>query len=142
MVHGVTTAPIIEDKGKVIIPPGRPPRPYDNKVQSLGAREPRQAWGEGNQSDELEMPLLLLHFIFLFFLLLFIFIYSEGGFLSLREDLTGTHTQNNAFSPMLGSRVLSYADDDTIIEKNIYDLPDYSEPTSSPPPQVNKLDKE
>lgn len=35
------------------IPPGRPPRPYDNKVQSLGAREPRQAWGEGNPSDEL-----------------------------------------------------------------------------------------
>lgn len=51
LTHTIATAPVIEDKGKV--PPGRPPRPYDNKVQSLGAREPRQAWGEGNPSDEL-----------------------------------------------------------------------------------------
>jgi len=45
-------APVTEDKGKMISS-GRPSRSYDNKVQSLGAREPRQAWGEGNQSDEL-----------------------------------------------------------------------------------------
>ncbi|XP_076243918.1 protein tyrosine phosphatase Meg isoform X2 [Calliopsis andreniformis] len=112
LVHGVTTAPMIEDKGKLAMPPGRPPRPYDNKVQSLGAREPRQAWGEGNPSDD------------------------EGGFLSLREEITSSHTQGNAFSPVLGSRVLSYADDDTTAERNIYDLPDYSEPTSSPAPQI------
>lgn len=62
--------------------------------------------------------------------------HSEGGFLSLREEITSSHTQGNAFSPVLGSRVLSYADDDTTAERNIYDLPDYSEPTSSPAPQV------
>ena len=37
---------------------------------------------------------------------------------------------------MLGSRVLTYADEDTTLERNIYDIPDYSEPTSSPAPQV------
>lgn len=63
LVHGVTSAPLIEEKGKLGIPPGRPPRPYDNKVQSLGAREPRQAWGEGNPSDELvENNLLISNF--------------------------------------------------------------------------------
>lgn len=55
--------------------------------------------------------------------------------MSLREEIS-SHTQGNAFSPVLGSRVLSYADDDTTAERNIYDLPDYSEPTSSPAPQV------
>lgn len=56
--------------------------------------------------------------------------------MSLREEITSSHTQGNAFSPVLGSRVLSYADDDTTAERNIYDLPAYSEPTSSPAPQV------
>ncbi|XP_033224913.1 tyrosine-protein phosphatase non-receptor type 4 isoform X5 [Belonocnema kinseyi] len=112
LVHGITQAPIIEEKGKAVLPPARPPRPYDNKVQSLGAREPRQAWGEGNPSDD------------------------EGGFLSVRDEITGTHTQGGAFSPVLGSRVISYADDDTATERNIYDIPDYSEPTSSPAPQI------
>ncbi|XP_011306260.1 tyrosine-protein phosphatase non-receptor type 4 isoform X2 [Fopius arisanus] len=109
LVHGVQ-APVPEEKGKVAVAPGRPPRPYDNKVQSLGSREPRQAWGEGNPSDD------------------------EGGFLSLREEMNGAHTQGGAFSPVLGSRILSYVDDDTAVERNIYDLPDYSEPTSSPAP--------
>ncbi|XP_044583749.1 tyrosine-protein phosphatase non-receptor type 4 isoform X2 [Cotesia glomerata] len=111
IVHGVNQVPI-EEKGKVVSAPARPPRPYDNKVQSLGSREPRQAWVEGNNSDD------------------------EGGFLSLREEInTSTHTQGGAFSPVLGSRILSYVDDDTA-ERNIYDLPDYSEPTSSPAPQI------
>lgn len=66
----------------------------------------------------------------------FIFSYSEGGFLSLREEIAGSYTQGGAFSPALGSRVFSYADEDTTAERNIYDLPDYSEPTSSPAPQV------
>uniref|UniRef100_A0A0C9QHK5 protein-tyrosine-phosphatase n=1 Tax=Fopius arisanus TaxID=64838 RepID=A0A0C9QHK5_9HYME len=101
LVHGVQ-APVPEEKGKVAVAPGRPPRPYDNKVQSLGSREPRQAWGEGNPSDE--------------------------------EEMNGAHTQGGAFSPVLGSRILSYVDDDTAVERNIYDLPDYSEPTSSPAP--------
>lgn len=65
-------------------------------------------------------------------------LHSEGGFLSLREEITGPHAQGSgAFSPVLGSRILSYVDDDTAVERNIYDLPDYSEPTSSPAPQVS-----
>lgn len=49
------------------MPPGRPPRPYDNKVQSLGAREPRRAWGEGNPSDELvEIYLISLTYLYLY----------------------------------------------------------------------------
>ncbi|KMQ96644.1 tyrosine-protein phosphatase non-receptor type 4 [Lasius niger] len=112
IAHAITTAALTDDKGKLTIPPGRSSRSYDNKVQSLGAREPRQAWGEGNPSDD------------------------EGGFLSLREEITGSYTQGGAFSPALGSRVFSYADDDTTAERNIYDLPDYSEPTSSPAPQI------
>ncbi|XP_057320927.1 tyrosine-protein phosphatase non-receptor type 4 isoform X5 [Microplitis mediator] len=104
LVHGVNQVPI-EEKGKVVSAPARPPRPYDNKVQSLGSREPRQAWVEGNPSDEEEIN-------------------------------TSTHTQGGAFSPVLGSRILSYVDDDTTGERNIYDLPDYSEPTSSPAPQI------
>jgi hypothetical protein len=52
IAHTIATAPVTEDKAKMISS-GRPSRSYDNKVQSLGAREPRQAWGEGNQSDEL-----------------------------------------------------------------------------------------
>lgn len=75
-------------------------------------------------------------YFYLASLVSFISSYSEGGFLSLREEITGSYTQGGAFSPALGSRVFSYADDDTTGERNIYDLPDYSEPTSSPAPQV------
>ncbi|XP_034945433.1 tyrosine-protein phosphatase non-receptor type 4 isoform X2 [Chelonus insularis] len=104
LVHGVNQLPVVEEKGRIVIAPVKPSRPHDNKVQSLGSREPRQAWGEGNPSDE--------------------------------NEITGSHTQSGAFSPVLGSRILSYVDDDTAIERNIYDLPDYSEPTSSPAPQI------
>lgn len=45
--------PALEDKGKTLPAPARPPRPYDNKVTSLGSREPRKAWGDEPQpSDE------------------------------------------------------------------------------------------
>ena len=63
LVHGITQAPVIEEKGKTVQPPARPPRPYDNKVQSLGAREPRQAWGEGNPSDECVIILYLFNIL-------------------------------------------------------------------------------
>ncbi|KYN16803.1 Tyrosine-protein phosphatase non-receptor type 4 [Trachymyrmex cornetzi] len=126
IAHTIATASVTDEKGKLAIP-GRPPRSYDNKVQSLGAREPRQAWGEGNPIN---------FYFYLAFLVLFISSYSEGGFLSLREEITGSYTRGGAFSPALGSRVFSYADDDTTAERNIYDLPDYSEPTSSPAPQI------
>ncbi|XP_017785015.1 PREDICTED: tyrosine-protein phosphatase non-receptor type 4 [Nicrophorus vespilloides] len=38
--------PALEDKGKILPAPARPPRPYDNKVTSSGAKEPRKAWEE------------------------------------------------------------------------------------------------
>lgn len=69
-------------------------------------------------------------------------LHSDGGFLSFREEITGSHAQGGAFSPVLGSRILSYVDDDTAVERNIYDLPDYSEPTSSPAPQVSNYSHE
>ena len=48
-----TVPPPVEEKAKFVPPPARPPRPYDNKVTSLGAREPRRAWGEAaHPSDE------------------------------------------------------------------------------------------
>lgn len=48
-----TVPPPVEEKAKHVPPPARPPRPYDNKVTSLGAREPRRAWGEAaHPSDE------------------------------------------------------------------------------------------
>jgi len=65
IAHTIATAPVTDDKGKLTIP-GRPPRSYDNKVQSLGAREPRQAWGEGNPSDELVTYNNKLYNIYLF----------------------------------------------------------------------------
>jgi tyrosine-protein phosphatase non-receptor type 4 len=45
-------APSVEDKGKVSLAPGRPPRPYDNKVTSLGAKEPRKAWADDSQMSD------------------------------------------------------------------------------------------
>ncbi|XP_014217078.1 tyrosine-protein phosphatase non-receptor type 4 [Copidosoma floridanum] len=113
LIHGIL--PISDEKGKVSSS-SRSARSHDNKVQSLGSREPREAWGEGNHSDD------------------------EGGFLSVREEVSGTHaTQNSggAFSPMLGSRVLSYVDDDTAtLDRNIYDIPDYDERTGTSAPQA------
>ncbi|XP_063917600.1 tyrosine-protein phosphatase non-receptor type 4 isoform X1 [Zophobas morio] len=45
-------APSVEEKGKVLSAPGRPPRPYDNKVTSLGAKEPRKAWADDSQMSD------------------------------------------------------------------------------------------
>ncbi|XP_058809813.1 tyrosine-protein phosphatase non-receptor type 4 isoform X2 [Phymastichus coffea] len=125
LIHGILPLPISdekkllhailpgsEDKGK-ILPPSRSNRSYDNKVQSLGSREPRQAWGEGNQSDD------------------------EGGFLAHREEGTHSHNSGSAFSPRLGSRAISYADEDSTLERNIYDVPDYNEQTGSTTPQAS-----
>lgn len=42
-----------EEKARVSLTPGRPSRSYDNKVTSLGAKEPRKAWADDSQiSDE------------------------------------------------------------------------------------------
>lgn len=52
-----TVPPPVEEKAKHVPPPARPPRPHDNKVTSLGAREPRRAWGEAaHPSDDEELP--------------------------------------------------------------------------------------
>lgn len=48
-----TVPTVIEEKQKLSVPPSRPIRPaYDNKVQSLGSREPRKAWEDGLPSDD------------------------------------------------------------------------------------------
>lgn len=59
--------PALEDKGKTLPAPARPPRPYDNKVTSLGSKEPRKAWEDDSHiSDEwvafLYFPFSLLKF--------------------------------------------------------------------------------
>lgn len=38
---------------------------------------------------------------------------------------------------MLGPRAISYADEEPIVEKNIYDVPEFSETTSTSAPQVS-----
>ena len=125
-----------DEKGKIS---NKSSRPYDNKVQSLGSREPRQAWGEGNQSDEW----VLLRTYILKPLTIknnnsIIYIFSEGGFLARREEGNNTQVQNTGpFSPVLGSRVISYADEDPSVERNVYDIPEYNEATPAPTVQVS-----
>lgn len=105
-------APALEDKGKTLAAPARPPRPYDNKVTSLGSKEPRKAWEEDDVriSDD------------------------DGGFLE--------KTLEGPFSPGIAGRVLSYADEEpspTGVEGEsdgggLYDTPPYSaghSPTTS-----------
>ncbi|XP_044253783.1 tyrosine-protein phosphatase non-receptor type 4 [Tribolium madens] len=48
----VRPVPPVEEKGKGLLAPGRPPRPYDNKVTSLGAKEPRKAWADDSQLSD------------------------------------------------------------------------------------------
>ncbi|XP_014234408.1 tyrosine-protein phosphatase non-receptor type 4 isoform X1 [Trichogramma pretiosum] len=98
-----------EDKGKIS---GKSSRSSDNKVQLSGSCKPRSAWVEGNQSDD------------------------EGGFLTLREDVTGnSHAPSTgAFSPVLGNRVITYADEDPSVERNVYDVPEFNESTGTPAP--------
>nr|XP_018897637.1 PREDICTED: tyrosine-protein phosphatase non-receptor type 4 [Bemisia tabaci] len=82
---------VVEEKPKQLIL-SRTPRPYDNKVTSLGAREPRRAWGDTPSplpqgSDD------------------------EGGFL----ERTLTEERQTAFSPHLPNRTaLTFVDDDTV----------------------------
>lgn len=105
-------APALEDKGKTLVAPARPPRPYDNKVTSLGSKEPRKAWEE----DDIRIS------------------DDDGGFLE--------KTLEGPFSPGIAGRVLSYADEEpspTGVEGEsegggLYDTPPYSaghSPTTS-----------
>nr|CAD7571593.1 unnamed protein product [Timema californicum] len=86
---GSTVAPPIEEKAKLVSPPARPPRPYDNKVTSLGSREPRRAWGEEGPPHPSD---------------------DEGGFPERGEELP-------PFSPALPTRGLSYVDDEVGSER-------------------------
>ncbi|XP_054285925.1 tyrosine-protein phosphatase non-receptor type 4 [Macrosteles quadrilineatus] len=76
----------------------RPSRPHDHKVTSVGAREPRLAWGEQNThiSDE------------------------EGGFL---ERVDEPHA---AFTPGMPARTITYADDETDSDR-LFETPLYGE---------------
>ncbi|CAG2065928.1 unnamed protein product [Timema podura] len=86
---GSTVAPPVEEKAKLVSPPARPPRPYDNKVTSLGSREPRRAWGEDGPPHPSD---------------------DEGGFPERGEELP-------PFSPALPTRGLSYVDDEVGSER-------------------------
>ncbi|KAJ8983663.1 hypothetical protein NQ317_019583 [Molorchus minor] len=48
--HIVSPPPALEDKGKVLAAPARPPGPY--KVTSLGTKEPKKAWTEDSHISD------------------------------------------------------------------------------------------
>ncbi|KAL3274548.1 hypothetical protein HHI36_015929 [Cryptolaemus montrouzieri] len=52
LIKHITPAPSLEEKGKSFMAPARPSRPYDNKVTSLGSKEPRKAWGADSQISD------------------------------------------------------------------------------------------
>ncbi|XP_075237521.1 protein tyrosine phosphatase Meg isoform X2 [Lycorma delicatula] len=100
----------------VVVSSSRTPRPHDNKVQSLGARQPRRAWAETPHISD-----------------------DEGGFL----DRTIEEQPHAAFTPVLSSRAgLAYADDEPdidIIERNGSSIGLYDTVTtvSAPPVSVS-----
>ncbi|XP_049821753.1 tyrosine-protein phosphatase non-receptor type 4 isoform X2 [Aethina tumida] len=52
LVRQTVPAPALEEKGKVLVAPARPPRPYDNKVTVLGTKEPKKAWTEESRLSD------------------------------------------------------------------------------------------
>lgn len=49
----IVAPPALEEKGKTMLAPSRPSRPYDHKVTSLEEKEPRKAWEDDSRlSDE------------------------------------------------------------------------------------------
>ncbi|XP_069683313.1 tyrosine-protein phosphatase non-receptor type 4 [Periplaneta americana] len=96
-----TVPPPLEEKAKHVAPPSRPPRPYDNKVTSLGAREPRRAWGEAAHPSD-----------------------DEGGFLDRGEELP-------PFTPVMPARAPPYADEEVESDRPtsppLYEAPPYTE---------------
>ncbi|KAF2884556.1 hypothetical protein ILUMI_21621 [Ignelater luminosus] len=52
LVRQTVPPPALEEKGKQLTAPSRPPRPYDNKVTSLGAKEPRKAWEDDSHLSD------------------------------------------------------------------------------------------
>ncbi|KRT83005.1 hypothetical protein AMK59_4108, partial [Oryctes borbonicus] len=117
-----TPPPVLEDKGKILPAPGRPPRLYDNKITSSGAKEPRKAWEDDSHiSDD------------------FSSCRRDGGFI----DKT---IEPPAFSP---GRVLSYVDEEPQSptsnggtgNEGLYDTPPYSA-RHSPTSQVAEEDEQ
>ncbi|XP_066998363.2 tyrosine-protein phosphatase non-receptor type 4 [Anabrus simplex] len=89
----------VEEKSKLITPV-RVPR-HDNKVTSLGARQPRKAWGEAAQPSD-----------------------DEGGFLERGED-------RPTFSTLLTRRTLTYADEEADTDRSVstgmLEIPSYAD---------------
>ncbi|XP_018569076.1 tyrosine-protein phosphatase non-receptor type 4 isoform X2 [Anoplophora glabripennis] len=50
--QSVPSPPALEDKGKVLTAPARPPGPYAHKVTSLGTKEPKKAWTEDSHISD------------------------------------------------------------------------------------------
>ncbi|KAK7863894.1 hypothetical protein R5R35_007226 [Gryllus longicercus] len=99
--HVRQTVPATAEEKAKLITPVRAPRPYDNKVTSLGAREPRKAWGEAAHPSD-----------------------DEGGFLDRGEE-------RPPYSGMLTRRTLSYADEepdtDRSVSTGVLEVPPYTE---------------
>ncbi|KAJ1526841.1 hypothetical protein ONE63_008405 [Megalurothrips usitatus] len=84
-----TTVPTpVEEKPVISTAPNRTPRPHDNKVTSLGSREPRKAWGETSHPSD-----------------------DEGGFLDVKAD----ERLSRPFTPSLpSSRAMTYVDEEPV----------------------------
>ncbi|XP_049863028.1 tyrosine-protein phosphatase non-receptor type 4 isoform X2 [Schistocerca gregaria] len=99
LIRQTVPAPVIAEEKSKLIPSTRPSRSYDNKVTSLGAREPRRAWGEASHPSD-----------------------DEGGFIDRTEE-------RPHFSPLSASRTLSYVDDepetDRSVSTGVYEIPGY-----------------
>lgn len=52
LIRQAVSPSTLEDKGKSLSVPSRPSRPYDNKVTSLGAKEPRKAWEDDSHLSD------------------------------------------------------------------------------------------
>lgn len=90
--------PPLEDKGKSLIAPPRPSRPYDtHKVTTTSTKEPKKAWTEDSRISD-----------------------DDGGFLE--------RTLEGPFSPGIAGRVMSYADEEipSPLSNGVYDTPPYS----------------
>ncbi|XP_072382863.1 tyrosine-protein phosphatase non-receptor type 4 isoform X1 [Diabrotica undecimpunctata] len=98
--------PPLEDRGKIVTAPARPPGPYAHKVTSLDTKEPKKAWTEDSRISDEDKK--------------YGSISSDGGFLE--------RTLEGPFSPGIAGRVISYADEEppSPTSNGLYDTPPYS----------------
>ncbi|KAJ8951573.1 hypothetical protein NQ318_020450 [Aromia moschata] len=52
LIKQLAPPPALEEKGKVVSAPARPPGPYAHKVTSLGTKEPKKAWTEDSHISD------------------------------------------------------------------------------------------